>query len=226
MESVLSMPILGILVTIACYLIGLSVRKLSPSAVAVPSLIANALIILVLIYSPLSLEQYLAGGRIITMFLGPVTVILALKIYRQRDQLKANLIPVLGGCIAGSASSLLGVWLLSRLFDLDRVITMSIMPKSVTSAIAMELSIRSGGLGDLAISMVIVSGIISATCSPFLIKVLKLKDPIAAGVAIGASGHGIGTATAIQLGETQGALSGISMCIMGIITTVMWIVVF
>ena len=226
MESVLSMPVFGILVTVVCYLIGLSARKLSPSAVTIPAVIANVLIILVIVYSPLSLEQYLVGGRIISMFIGPVTVILALKIYRQRDQLKANIIPILGGCIAGSASSLFIVWFFSKLFDLDRVITMSILPKSVTSAIAMELSIRSGGLGDLAISMVIVSGIISATFSPFLIKALKLKDPIAAGVAIGSSGHAIGTATAIQLGETQGALSGISMCIMGIVTSVMWIIIF
>jgi putative effector of murein hydrolase len=225
MESVLSMPIFGILVTIACYMTGLLARKFIPS-VAIPAVVANVLIILIIVYSPLSLEQYMVGGRIITMFIGPVTVILALKIYNQRAQLKANIIPILGGCAAGSLASLFSTWFLCKLFDLDRVITMSILPKSVTSAIAMELSIRSGGLGDLAISAVIVTGVLSAAFSPLLIKVFKLKDPVAAGVAIGSSGHAIGTATAIQLGETQGALSGLSMCIMGIITSVFWILVF
>ena len=225
MESILSLPVFGILVTIACYMTGLFVRKFIPSA-AIPAVVANVLIILILVYSPLSLEQYLCGGRIITMFIGPVTVILALKIYNQRSRLKANIIPILGGCIAGSLASLFSTWILCKLFDLDRVITMSILPKSVTSAIAMELSVRSGGLGDLAISAVIVTGVLSAAFSPFLISTLKLKDPVAAGVAIGSSGHAIGTATAIQLGETQGALSGLSMCIMGIITSVIWILVF
>ena len=142
MESILSLPITGILVSIACYMIGLWVKKLIPS-VAVPSIVANVLVILIIVYSPLSLEQYLVGGKIITMFIGPVTVILALKIYSQRALLKENIIPILGGCVAGSLASLFSTWILCRLFDLERIITVSILPKSVTSAIAMELSLRS-----------------------------------------------------------------------------------
>jgi putative effector of murein hydrolase len=141
-------------------------------------------------------------------------------------QLKENIIPILGGCVAGSSASLFSVWILSRLFDLDRVITMSILPKSVTTAIALELSGRSGGLGGLAVSGVIFTGVISAAFSPFFIKVFKLKDPIAAGIAIGSSGHAIGTAAAIELGEIEGAMSGLSMGIMGIITSVICILLF
>ena len=226
MESLLSLPICGILVTIACYSIGFIISKKISSPLTNPMVIANILIILIIVYSPLTLEQYLAGGNMITMFIGPVTVILALRIYRQRARFMANIIPILGGCIAGSLTSLFSVWILSRFFGLDRVITMSILPKSVTTAIALELSQKGGGLGGLTVSGVIFTGITSAAFSPFFIKVFKLKDPIAAGIAIGSSGHAIGTAAAIELGETEGAMSGLSMGIMGIITSVICILLF
>ena len=225
MTSILYLPIFGIIVTIACYTIGLSVKKLVPS-LATPIVTANILIILILVYTPLTIEQYMAGGNIIVMFIGPVTVILALKIYNQRDQLKANIIPILAGCIVGSSASLFSVWFFSRLFSLDSIITMSILPKSVTTAIAIELSEKGGGIESLTISIVIITGIISATFSPFFVRVFKLKDPVAVGVAMGASGHAIATATAIQLGETEGAMSGLSIPIMGIVTSIIWIFFF
>ena len=226
MESILSLPISGILVTVVCYTIGLGVRKLVPSPLTNPLIIANVIIILVVVYSPIGLEQYLVGGNIITMFIGPVTVILALRIYRQRALLKANIIPILGGCIAGSAASLFSIWVLSRLFDLDNTITMSILPKSVTTAIAIELSRMGGGFQGLAVAAVIFTGTISAMFGPFFIKVFNLKDPLARGIAMGSSGHAIATSAAIEMGETEGAMSGLAMCIMGIATSVICIFLF
>jgi putative effector of murein hydrolase len=226
MENLLTLPICGIIITIACYMIGIWVRKLISSPFTNPMVIANILIILIILYTPLTLNQYLAGGNMITMFIGPVTVILALRIYRQRVQLKANIIPILGGCIAGSAASLFSVWGLCKLFRLDQVITMSILPKSVTTAIALELSRRNGGLGGLAVSAVIITGVTCAAFGPFFIKIFKLKDPLAAGIALGSSGHAIGTAAAIELGETEGAMSGLAIGFSGIITSVMCILLF
>jgi len=223
MEAVLSLPITGILITIICYMIGVLIRKLIPSPLTNPLVIANVMVILVVLYTPIGLEQYLAGGNIITMFIGPVTVILAMRIYRQRALLKANIIPILGGCIAGSAASLFSVWLLSRLFDLDNAITMSMLPKSVTTAIAIELARMGGGFQGLAVAAVILTGTVSAMFGPFFIKVFKLKDPLARGVALGSSGHAVATSAAIELGETEGAMSGLAMCIMGIATSVICI---
>ena len=226
MEALLSLPLCGILITIACYMIGLVIRKQIASPFTSPVVISNGLIILIVAISPITLEQYLAGGNIITMFIGPVTVILALNIYRQRALLAKNIIPVLGGCIAGSSASLFSVWALCRLFNLDWVITASIMPKSVTTAIAMELSIKGGGFASLTIPGVIITGITCAAFTPFLIKIFKLKDPVAAGVAIGSSGHAIGTATAIELGEVEGAMGGLSMSLMGIVTSIIYLFLF
>ena len=223
METLLSLPICGIIITIACYMAGLFIRNRIASPLTSPMVTANALIILIVIFSPLTLEQYLVGGNVITMFIGPVTVILALHIYRQRDLLRKNIVPVLGGCIAGSSASLFSIWALCRLFNLEHAITASILPKSVTTAIAIELSRKGGGFAGLAVSGVIISGVTCSAFAPFFIRAFKLKDPVAAGVAIGSSGHAIGTAAAIELGEVQGAMSGLSMSLMGIITSLIYL---
>ena len=225
MTSLLYLPIFGILITIACYTAGHAAKKIIPS-LAIPQLVSTGLVILILVFTPITLDQYMAGGNIIIMFIGPVTVLLALKIYQQRAQLKANIVPLLGGCFVGSLASILSVWFFSRLFNLDYAVIISILPKSVTSAIAMELAASSGGFQNLAVSMVVFTGVISATFSPLFIKVFKLDDPVAIGIAMGSSGHALGTATAIQLGETEGAMSSLAIPVMGIITSIIWVIVF
>jgi putative effector of murein hydrolase len=226
MEAFLSLPAAGIIVSIICFDIGCRIREKLHSPLANPLIIANILIILVVLYTPLTAERYKKGGDIITMFIIPVTVILALRIYRQRELLKANILPVFAGCLAGSLASLGSVLGLCRLFALDPAVTASLLPKSVTTAIALELSARGGGLAGLAITAVIVTGMFSAVLSPFLIKTLGLKDPLAAGIAIGTSGHAIGTAAALELGEVEGAMSGLAMALSGIITSLLFVLLF
>ncbi|WP_010253269.1 LrgB family protein [Treponema primitia] len=223
MGNLIALPVFGIILTIICYFIGFRVGKLVHSPLTNPMLIANALVILIVCVTPLSLEQYMAGGSMITMFIVPATTILALRIYRQRSLLRANIIPILLGCLAGSFASIGSIALLCRLFSLDTAVTLSMLPKSVTTAIALELSVKNGGLGGLTVSAVIVTGVFSASISPFLIRLFKLKDPVAAGVALGASGHAIGTAAALEQGEIQGAMGGIAIGIMGIITSLIFI---
>jgi putative effector of murein hydrolase len=220
MNEILSMPLCGILVSIGAYLIGLRIRRLIPHPLANPLVIANVLIILVVLFTPLSSEQYLAGAGFISLFIVPATAALGLKIYRQWANFKANMIPILGGCIAGSVVSVASIWGLCRLFGIDRTITFSLFPKSVTTAIAIELSAKYGGLVGVTIPAVIISGVFSAFASPFFIKVLKLKDPVAAGVAMGTSGHAICTSAALELGETQGAMSGIAIGVAGLFTSI------
>jgi putative effector of murein hydrolase len=122
--------------------------------------------------------------------------------------------------------SFASIWGLCRFFDVDKIITISMLPKSVTTAIAMELAEKHGGLAGIAIPAVIISGVFSAFVSPFFIKSLKLKDPVAAGVAMGASGHAICTSVALEIGETQGAMSGIAIGVMGLFTSIIFLIVF
>jgi putative effector of murein hydrolase len=188
--------------------------------------LANILIILIIVLSPLTLEQYMAGGNLITLFIVPVTVILALRIYRQWALLKANLIPIMAGCLAGSAASVFSVIFLCRFFGIDQGVTISMLPKSVTVAIALDLSQKNGGIPGITVTAVIVTGVFSSAFSPFFVKIFKLKDPIAAGIACGSSGHAIGTAAALGMGEIQGAMGGIAISLMGIITTFIFLLLF
>jgi putative effector of murein hydrolase len=222
-EHILSLPVSGILISIACYAAGIQAGKLIRSPFTNPMVIANALIILVIVFTPLTLEQYMAGGSVITMFIVPATVILALRIYRRRALFRANVIPLLAGCAAGSAASIFSVFLFCRLFAIDRTLMVSMLPKSVTTAIALELAQKNGGVQGIAATAVVITGVFSAAFSPFLVKLFKLKDPVATGAAFGASGHAIGTAAALELGETQGAMGGIAISLMGIITSLIFL---
>ncbi|MDR1899709.1 MAG: LrgB family protein [Treponema sp.] len=226
MNAILSLPACGIIISIVCYAVGIRIRKLIPSPVTNPLVIANILIILAIVLTPLTLEQYMAGGNVITMFIVPVTVILALRIYRQWALFKANALPILAGCVAGSAASVFSVLFLCRVFAIDQVITVSMLPKSVTTAIALELTQKNGGIPGIAATAVIVTGVFSAAFSPFFVKLFKLRDPVASGLAFGASGHAIGTAAALELGETQGAMGGIAISLMGILTSVIFLFLF
>jgi putative effector of murein hydrolase len=226
MEDLLALPAAGVIVSIVCFSIGCRIRDRLPSPLTNPLIIANGLIILIVLYTPLTVERYRKGGDIITLFIVPVTVILALRIYRQRELLRANMLPVFAGCLTGSLASIGSVLGLCRLFALDRAVTASLLPKSVTTAVALELSVRGGGFTGLAISAVIITGVFSAVLSPFLIKALRLKDPLAAGIAIGTSGHAIGTAAALEMGEVEGAMSGLAMALSGIITSLLFVLLF
>jgi putative effector of murein hydrolase len=224
--TIFSLPIFGIILTIACFAAGVQVRKALPHPLVNPLIIANVLLILTILLTPVTMEQYMQGGNIVQIFVVPATIVLAVKIYRQRSLLKANVIPIIAGCIAGSAASILSVLFLCRIFGIDERITSSLLPKSVTTAIALELSEKHAGLGGLTVSAVILTGMFCIAAAPFFVKICRLKDPVAVGIAMGSSGHAIGTSAALELGETQGAMSGLAMGIMGIITSVLFVIFF
>jgi putative effector of murein hydrolase len=226
MDQLLSLPVFGIIVTILCFALGVQIKKAVPHPLVNPLFIANILLILLICLTPVSMEQYMKGGNIIQLFVVPATTILAVKIYHQRALLKENVIPIVAGCVTGSAVSIISVLFLCRLFAIDQTVTASLLPKSVTTAIALELSDKHGGLVGLTISSVILTGMFCVAAAPFFIKIFKLKDPVAAGVAMGASGHAIGTSAALELGETQGAMSGLAMGIRGIITSILFVIFF
>lgn len=223
METLFSSPAFGLVVSIAAYGVGFWVKKRVRSALASPLAIGTALVILLLALSPVKLEEYQEGGRIISLFIVPATTALALQIYRQWKALKANLLPILAGCLAGSLTAVFSVWGLCRLLRLDEALTASLLPKSVTSAIAIELSAKIGGIPALTVCLVVFTGIVSAVLSPMLVKLFKLRDPVAIGVAIGTSGHAVGTAKAVEMGETEGAMSGIALSLSGVITSLLFL---
>lgn len=222
MEAILIKPLTGIVASIAAYLAGCYLQKKTKSPLANPLLIAALILILLLNFSSMTLEGYQAGGHFITMFIVPATTVLALQIYRQWTLLKSNILPVMIGCLAGCITSIGSVWALCQIFSIKDIVMVSLQPKSVTTAIALDLAEKSGGMGSLTVSAVILTGIISAVLSPLLMKVFHWNNAVAVGISLGTSGHAIGTAKAIELGETEGAMSGIALSITGILTSVLY----
>ena len=152
------------------------------------------------------------------MFLAPATACLAVSIYSQRNLLKKNLFPVLAGSAAGSAASMGCVWLLCRLFRVEDSFTASLLPKSVTTPIAMGVAEQLGGVVPVTVAAVIFTGILGAVLAPALIRLFRVKDPVAAGLAIGACSHAVGTSKALELGEAEGAMSSIAIGVCGLMT--------
>lgn len=213
-----SSPLFGVALSILTYAFGVWVNKKLRTPIANPLLIAILLVIAFLKLTGIPLEAYQAGGSFINMFLTPATACLAMSIYSQIDLLKKNLFPILAGSAAGSAASMGSVWLLCRLFKLDEKVTVSLLPKSVTTPIAMGVSEQLGGIVSITVAAVVFTGILGAILAPLFIKLFRIKDPVAAGLAIGACSHAVGTSKALELGEAEGAMSSIAIGVCGLMT--------
>ena len=221
MEAVTSSPLFGIVLSILAYAVGVWLNRKAKTPLVNPLLVAIILVALVLLAFHIPLEHYQAGGDFIALFLAPATASLALSVYRQREILKKNLFAVLLGCAAGSLTSMLSVYGLCRAFRLDEKLTASMLPKSVTTPIAMEISRQHGGIVPVTVAAVIITGILGSMLAPLLIKAFRVKNPVAAGVAIGTASHAVGTSKAVEIGETEGAMSGIAIGISGVFTVLL-----
>ena len=176
-------------------------------------ILAAALAVLLLFDIPY--ESFTKGAEVINWMLGPVTALLALSIYNQRQVLKAYFIPVLTGCFAGSVTSIFSVLGLCKLFGVDQAITASIMPKSCTTPIALSIAQSHGGISAIAAGCVIIAGVTGALCAPLFAKWFGITDPVAQGLATGACSHALGTTRAREMGEIQGAMSSIAIGVCG-----------
>ncbi|WP_146955513.1 LrgB family protein, partial [Clostridium butyricum] len=160
------------------------------------------------------------GGEIISFFLAPATVALALPLYKKFSLFKKNAIPILVGIICGSVSGIVTVISLAKLFHLSDDLTISLIPKSITTPIGMALAEQLGGLPSITVVAIIVTGIFGSIIGPFLDKIFKINDKVAMGIAMGNASHAVGTARAMELGETEGAMSSLTIAIAGIITVI------
>ena len=218
MTQILESPLFGIVLSIFAYELGVWIHKKTGWAAANPLLIALLLVVAFLSAFHIPLEAYQTGGDFISLFLAPATASLAISIYNQFSLLKKNLLPVLAGCAAGAVTSMGSVYLLCKLFRLDEQLTASLLPKSVTTPIAIEIAAQNGGLVPVTVAMVVLTGILGAVAVPALLKLFRVKNPVEAGLAIGASSHAVGTSRALELGEAEGAMSSIAIGVSGLLT--------
>lgn len=213
-------PFFGISLSVIAFWIGIRIQKKTGLVACNPLIIAIVLIVGVLLVFHIPYESYNVGGSLINLFLAPATACLAVSIYTRVELLKKNWLPILVGCAVGSVTSMGSVYGLCRLFRLDESITAALLPKSVTTPIAVSISGAHGGITSITVVAVILTGILGSILAPTLIRLFRVEDPMTAGLAIGACSHAVGTSKAIELGETEGAMSGLAIGVCGILTVV------
>lgn len=221
-EFLSELSLFALVLTIGTFQIGLWIQKKTKSPLCNPVLISVILVLGVILLTKYPVAQYQAGTKGLTWLLTPATVCLALPLYEQMKILKKNLPAILIGITAGTATSLLVVALMCHLLGLDRSISVSLLPKSITTAMGIVLSANSGGIEALTTAVIIVTGIIGALTGSIMCKLFKIKDPIAQGVAFGTASHVVGTSRANELSPLTGAVSSLSLAFAGILTAIVF----
>lgn len=221
-EFLESISLFPILLTLGAYQVGLWLRKKWNNPICNPIIIALLLVIPVLLLTGFPVESYQEKMGAITWLLTPATVCLALPLYEQLKILKKNLPAILTGVAAGTVTSLIVVFFMCRVFGLDEQMTVSLLPKSITTAMGMVLSQQNGGIAALTTVVIIVTGILGSLLGSVLCKLFRFRNPIVQGVALGTASHVIGTSKANELGDLQGAVSSLSLACAGILTAVLF----
>lgn len=209
---------LYVLVTLVAYELGLIVKKKTGlNALLVAILLVGAFVLVL----GIDVSTYQAKTTYISYFLTPATICLAIPLYEQMKLLKKNLKAILIGIISGVITSLSSITILSLLFKLSHQELVSLLPKSITTAIGMGVSEELGGLVSLTVGAIIMTGVLGAVIAPFVLKLFHITHPIAKGIGIGSAAHAIGTSKAMELGEVEGAMSSLSIVISGLLTVIL-----
>lgn len=208
----------GVLISIAGYGLGALLRKKFKSPLINPLLISIILTIPVLLLLHIDYNTYYSGAQYLSWLLTPATVALAVPLYEQFELLKHNAAAVIAGIIAGVLSSLGSVMGLAVLFGFSHEEFVTFLPKSITTAIGMGVSEELGGIVPITAGVIIITGVLGNILGELVLKLFRIKEPVAKGIALGTSAHAIGTAKAMELGEAEGAMSSLSIAVSGIIT--------
>lgn len=211
----------GFILCVVAFKMGTWIYQKWKTPFANPLFLAIVLIIGFLLLTDTSVEQFQVGASYVNLLLTPATAILALSIYRQRKILQQYFLPIVFGCLAGAITSIVSVLCLCKAFRFDEKMTASLFPKSVTTPIAIKVSESLGGIGAITVGAVLVTGVAGAMLAPTLIKLFRVQNRVAIGVAIGTCSHAMGTTKAVELGEIEGAMSSVAIGITGIMTVLL-----
>lgn len=221
MYNVFDTEIFGVILTILFFNIGIYIQKKTNKPIFNPLLIAILGIILFLSITRIPYESYKLGGDRINFFLSPVTIVLAVPLYKQFDLFKKYLLEILIGISCGVVVSFISVKLIGHFTNADVDIINSLIPKSITTPMGISLTKTLNGVEAITVVSIILTGILGAIISPIVFKIGKINNPVAKGIALGTSAHALGTTKALEMGEVEGAMSGLSIGISGIITVIL-----
>lgn len=210
----------GFAITLIIYLICLKIKNKTKITLLNPLLTSTIIIVAILLIGNVSYETYNSGAKYVSYFLTPTTVCLAIPLYKQIKTLKKNVLAILIGIFSGVIANAVVIVGMIKLFGMSNELGSSLLPKSITTPIALGVVQEIGGISSITVFAVILSGIIGAVIAPTLFKLLRIKEDISQGLACGTASHGSGTTTALELGEVQGAMSGLAITVTGLITVI------
>ena len=210
----------GAVISIATYLLGMAVKKKFRFAICNPLLISIALTIAVLVLTGVDYDTYNESAKYLSYFLTPATVCLAIPLYEQLETLKKNWKAIIIVITSGVLASLVSILAMVVLFELSHEEYVTLLPKSITTAIGMDVSAELGGYVSITVAVIIITGVLGNVIGEAVLKLFRITDPVAKGIALGTASHAIGTSKAMELGEVEGALSSLSIVVAGIITVV------
>ena len=208
----------GVFISLGAYLLGQALRRRTGLAIFNPLLVAVVLVMGALALLGVDYADYQRGASLIGVLLTPATICLAVPLYEQLSLLRRHPAAILCGIGAGVLASLLCVLGLSVLFGLDHQAYVTLLPKSITTAIGMGVSEERGGYVSITVAVIIMTGILGNMGAELACRVFRITDPVARGVAIGTAAHAIGTTKAMELGEIEGAMSSLSIVVAGMLT--------
>ena len=210
----------GVAITLLGYEIGVIIKGKFKWAIFNPLLLAILFVIAFLVIFHVDYETYNEGAQYISYLMTPATVCLAIPLCQQMELLKKNAAAVLLGILSGVLASLSGTFLLAWMFGLTHKEYVTMLPKSITTAIGIAISEEMGGIVTITIAAIIITGLLGNIFAETACKIFRIEDPIAKGVAIGTASHAMGTAKAMEMGEVEGAMSSLAIAVAGLITVV------
>lgn len=211
---------IGVLISLASYTLGVWLRKKTGLSFFNPLMVSIILVILFLSVSGISYSTYAESADYISFLLTPATICLAVPLYEQFKLLKKNWKAVVAGIVSGVVSSLVCIFLMALLFRFDHQTYVTFLPKSITTAIGMGVAEELGGYVSLAVVVIVITGVLGNVIAEAVLKLFKIEEPIAKGIAIGSSSHAVGTAKAMEIGQIEGAMSSLSIVVCGLLTVI------
>ena len=220
-KSLLSGEVFILLLTLGSFLLGVLLYKRTKIALLQPLLVSMIIIIPFLKITGIEYQVFYEKTRLLCFMLGPSVVALGYVLYEQIEHIRGNVISILTSVFVGSLVGILSVVLVAKLFGADKILTASLAPKSVTTPIAMNLAENSGGIPSLAAVFVVICGLFGGLVGPLILRRIGVKSSIAKGLALGSASHALGTVKAMEMGALEGAISGLAIGIMGVMTALL-----
>lgn len=221
-SEVVRTPLFGVTLTVAAYVVAVRVwRRLGRTPLLTPVLVAIGLVVAFLEVTGVRYDDYMQGGRYLSFLLGPATVALAVPLHRAASSIRRLLLPVAVGTVVGAATAMSVAVLAVRLLGGSHELEATLAPKSATTPIAIVLSSGAGGIASLTAVLTVVTGVMGAVLGPWLLGLVRVRDPRIRGLALGVSSHGIGTSRGLQEGPVTGAFAALAMALSGVLTSLL-----